>query len=227
VRGLVARGRPVYCAGRQGREVALTFDDGPGPYTRLVLAKLRKHHLSATFFVVARNIALVKSATREERLLGAVGDHTFSHPLLTALSLEAARREIAGAKRASEHSSGGRVFLFRPPYGARDDAIDGLARSLGLLEVLWTVDSRDSLGANHTQIERNVIAGLHPGAIILMHENRGQTVRALLGIFAALARKRLRAVSLPQLLRDDPPGRPLLHSGGAGCGTQVGALTGS
>ena len=49
-----------------------------------------------------------------------------------------------------------------------------------------------------------MIAGLHPGAIILMHENRGQTVRALLGIFAALARRRLRAVSVPQLLRDDP-----------------------
>ena len=78
MRGLVARGRPVYCAGRERREVALTFDDGPGPYTRLVLAKLRKHHLSATFFVVARNITLVKGATREERLLGAVGDHTFT-----------------------------------------------------------------------------------------------------------------------------------------------------
>src|SRR5205823_12890408 len=57
VSGLVARGRPVCCAGRHGREVALTFDDGPGPYTRLVLRKLRKHHLSATFFVVARNSA--------------------------------------------------------------------------------------------------------------------------------------------------------------------------
>ena len=227
VRGLVARGRPVYCAGRERREVALTFDDGPGPYTRLVLAKLRKHHLSATFFVVARNITLVKGATREERLLGAVGDHTFTHPLLTTLPLEAARREIAGAKRAIERSSGAPVFLFRPPYGARDAAIDGLVGSLGLLEVLWTVDSRDSLGASYAQIEHNVIAGLHPGAIILMHENRGQTVRALLGIFAALARRRLRAVSVPQLLRDDPPGPATLRSHAAACGAHAGALTGS
>jgi len=227
VRALVGGGRPVYCAGGRGREVALTFDDGPGPYTRLVLRKLRKHHLSATFFVVARNIPRVKGATREERLLGAVGDHTVTHPLLTALPLHAARREMGGAKRAIERSSGGPVFLFRPPYGARDAAIDGLARSLGLLEVLWTVDSRDSLGAGHAQIERNVIAGLHPGAIILMHENRGQTVRALLGIFAALARKRLRAVSLPQLLSDDPPSQSLLSSEGARCGPHAGALTGS
>jgi peptidoglycan/xylan/chitin deacetylase (PgdA/CDA1 family) len=227
VRALAARGGPVYCAGRQVREVALTFDDGPGPYTRLVLRKLRKHHLSATFFVVARNIPHVKDAAREERLLGAVGDHTFTHPLLTELSLDAARREMAGAKHAIEGSSDGPVFLFRPPYGARDAAIDGLARNLGLLEILWTVDSRDSLGANWAQIERNVIAGLHPGAIILMHENRGQTVRALLGIFAALARKHLRAVSVPQLLSDDPPGQALLRSGGGGCGAHAGVLTGS
>ena len=164
VRGLVAGGRPVYCAGRERREVALTFDDGPGPYTRMVLAKLRKHHLSATFFVVARNITLVKGATREERLLGAVGDHTFTHPLLTTLPLEAARREIAGAKRAIERSSGAPVFLFRPPYGARDAATDGLVGSLGLLEVLWTVDSRDSLGASYAQIEHNRDRGPAPGS---------------------------------------------------------------
>jgi len=227
VRALVRGGRPVYCAGSRGREIALTFDDGPGPYTRLVLRKLRKHHVSATFFVVARNIPRVKGATREERLLGAVADHTVTHPLLTALPLGAARREMDGAKRAIERSSGAPVFLFRPPYGARDAAIDALARKLGLLEVLWTVDSRDSLGADYAQIERNVIAGLHPGAIILMHENRGQTVRALLGIFAALARKRLRAVSVPQLLSDDPPGKSLLNAQGARCGPHAGALTGS
>jgi hypothetical protein len=32
----------------------------------------------------------------------------------------------------------------------------------------------DSLGANYVGIERNVLAGLHPGSIILMHENHGQ-----------------------------------------------------
>src|SRR5205807_10221654 len=134
------------------------------------------------------------------------------------LSLEAARREIADAKRAIERSSGGPVFLFRPPYGARDAAIDRLVRGLGLLEVLWTVDSRDSLGANYAQIERNVIAGLHPGAIILMHENHGQTIRAMINIFAAIRRKGLRAVSVPQLLADDPPSAAQPRDGGLGCG---------
>jgi peptidoglycan-N-acetylglucosamine deacetylase len=226
VRSLIALGRPIHCAGPHGREVALTFDDGPGPYTRLVLAKLRKHGVAATFFIVGRNIPLLPGITRQERALGAVGDHTFTHPLLTSLSPAAAEGEIVSTQAALARASGGPVFLFRPPYGGRDAQIDSIAREHGLLQILWTVDSADSLGANYAQIERNVIGGLRPGSIILMHENHGQTVRALLNIFAALQRKHLHAVSVPQLLTDDPPSAAQVLSAGGGCGLP-GKLSGS
>jgi peptidoglycan/xylan/chitin deacetylase (PgdA/CDA1 family) len=218
VRALIARGQPIYCAGRRGNEVALTFDDGPGPYTRLMIAKLRKHGVGATFFIVGRNLPLLPGATRAERALGAVGDHTFTHPLLTGLEPAAAEREIVRTQAAVARASGGPVFLFRPPYGGRDARIDAIARDHGLLQILWNVDSADSLGANYAQIERTVIGGLRPGAIILMHENHGQTVRAMLSIFAALQRKHVRAVSVPQLLTDDPPSAAQLRAGRLGCG---------
>jgi peptidoglycan/xylan/chitin deacetylase (PgdA/CDA1 family) len=226
VRRLIALGRPIYCAGPRGDEVALTFDDGPGPYTRLMLAKLHKHHVPATFFVVGRNIDLVPGATRREREQGAVGDHTYTHPLLTGLAPSEAEAEIVRTHDALERSTGGPVFLFRPPYGGRNATIDGIARAHGLLEIMWTVDSQDSLGANYAQIESNVIAGLRPGAIILMHENHGQTIRAMLAIFAALSRKRLRPVTIPELLTDDPPSTAQVRAGGAGCALPRGGLTG-
>jgi peptidoglycan/xylan/chitin deacetylase (PgdA/CDA1 family) len=226
VRSLVALGKPIYCAARRGNEVALTFDDGPGPYTRLMLAKLHKHHVRATFFDVGRNIPLVPGAIREERETGGVGDHTFTHPLLTALAPANAEAEIVRTQAALESAGAGRVFLFRPPYGGRNETIDRIARERGMLEILWTVDSADSLGAEWAQIERNVIAGLRGGAIILMHENHGQTIRAMLGIFAALERKHLRTVSVAQLLTDDPPGAAQVHAGGAACGVRVSALSG-
>ncbi|HWX74628.1 MAG TPA: polysaccharide deacetylase family protein, partial [Solirubrobacteraceae bacterium] len=225
VRALIALGKPIYCAARRGNEVALTFDDGPGVYTRLVLAKLRKHGVRATFFDVARNISLVPGATREEEAAGGVGDHTYTHPLLTALSPQDAELEIVSAQAALERSTRRPVFLFRPPYGGRSESIDAMARAHGLLEIMWTVDSADSLGANYAQIERNVIDGLHGGSIILMHENHGQTVRALLGIFAALERRHLRAVSVAQLLSDDPPSTAQVRAGGLGCGTRVAQRT--
>jgi peptidoglycan-N-acetylglucosamine deacetylase len=222
VRSLIPLGKPIYCAAPRGNEVALTFDDGPGVYTRLVLAKLRKHGIRATFFVVGRNIPLLPGAVREERALGAVGDHTFTHPLLTALPPRQAEQQIASTQTALASASGAPVLLFRPPYGGRNASIDAIARARGMLEIMWTVDSADSLGANYAQIERNVIGGLHGGAIILMHENHGQTVRALLGIFAALERKHLRTVSVPQLLADAPPSPAQVRAGGSACGVKNG-----
>ncbi len=217
VRKLISLGRAIYCAGTRGNEVALTFDDGPGPYTRLVINKLRKHGVHATFFIVGRNIPLVPGAVRQERAQGAVGDHTFTHPVLTTLAKAAAEREIAATRTALKRSSGGPVFLFRPPYGARSASIDSIVRANGMLDILWNVDSADSLGANYAQIERNVIGGLRAGSIILMHENHGQTVRALPNIFAALKRRHLRAVSVPKLLTDDPPSLAQVRAGGSGC----------
>lgn len=219
IRHLIALGKPIYCAAPHGNEVALTFDDGPGQYTYLAIPKLRKHGIKATFFIVGRNIALLPRALREERALGAVGDHTFTHPLLTSLAPAEAEREVLRTQQAVGRASGGPVFLFRPPYGGRDAAIDSLARAHHLLEIMWTVDSRDSLGANWSEIERNVIAGLRPGSIILMHENHGQTIRAMLGIFAAIQRRHLRTVSVPRLLSDDPPSDAQVRTGGSGCGS--------
>ncbi len=223
---LTALGLPIYCAGPRGNMVALTFDDGPGPYTRLMLRKLHQAHDRATFFVVGRNLGLIPGITHQERAIGAVGDHTFTHPLLTGLSLATADEEITRTKTALAQASGGPVRLFRPPYGGRNAAIDDMARRAGLLEILWTVDSADSLGANYAGIARNVIAGLRPGYIILMHENRGQTIRAMLQILPALARRHLRAVSVPELLARDPPSIAQVRAGGRGCGAHPTSLAG-
>jgi peptidoglycan/xylan/chitin deacetylase (PgdA/CDA1 family) len=219
VQHLAHYGLPLYCAGRAKRMVALTFDDGPGPYTTLALKKLREAHLKATFFLVGKSINAFPSLARLEKPFAAVGDHTMTHPFLPGLSKSAMVQQIAGARPLIERAAAQPVYLFRPPYGARTPAIDAEARSLGMVEVLWTQDSADSLGANYAGIEHNVIAGLHPGSIILMHENRGQTIRALPVIFAAIAREHLRAVPLPQLIAEDPPTLAQLKAGVNGCGS--------
>ena len=80
-----------------------------------------------------------------------------------------------------------------------------------MLQVLWSVDSRDSDGATLAQIERNVLQGLRPGAIVLLHENHPETLVALRRtILPALKRRGLRAVTVPELLATDPPRRPWL-----------------
>jgi peptidoglycan/xylan/chitin deacetylase (PgdA/CDA1 family) len=199
--------------------VALTFDDGPGPYTSLAIRKLRKHHVPATFFIVGRNIDRFPTGllTLEGRY-EAVGDHSFTHPFLPALAPALVASELGRTQQSLQRTIDRSVVLFRPPYGGRTAAIDAEARRLGMLEVIWSVDSRDSEGANYAQIAANVNSGMRPGAIILMHENRGQTIRALLQIFPVLQRKRLQPVTLPELLAADPPSLSQLRAGGRGCG---------
>ena len=138
IRQLIALHKPIYCAGPHGHAVALTFDDGPGVYTRLALRKLHGEHVHATFFLVGRNLDLVPGAPRAERALGMVGDHTWTHPYLPGLSPGEAEHEVLRTQAAVARASGGPVFLFRPPYGAMDPALEAMVSSHHLLEIPGT-----------------------------------------------------------------------------------------
>jgi peptidoglycan/xylan/chitin deacetylase (PgdA/CDA1 family) len=225
IRRLIRLGLPIYCGGRRGHMVAFTFDDGPGPYTHYAVRKLTQSHERATFFVVGRSMDAFPGWLRRELPLAAIGDHTYTHPPLTALPPSQVTSEIGRTRRKIEAAIGQPVNLFRPPYGLHDLAVDRVVKGLGLLEILWNVDSRDSLGANYAQIISNVRAGLRPGAIILMHENRGQTIRALTTLLPLLHRRHLRSVTVPELLGSDPPSLSQVRRGPAGCGLGTAAVT--
>jgi peptidoglycan/xylan/chitin deacetylase (PgdA/CDA1 family) len=227
IRHLAGLGLPLYCGGSHGRALAFTFDDGPGPYTHLALHKLSAAHERATFFVVGRSIRNFPGSIERETAVAAIGDHTMTHPYLPALPAAAVDAQLARPQAMVQAALHRPVVLFRPPYGARDPTVDAAARRLGMLEVLWSVDSRDSLGANWARIIRNVEAGMRPGAIILMHENRGQTIRALTTLLPALRRRHLRSVSLPELLATDSPSVAQLRAGEGACGLGSLVSTGS
>lgn len=211
-------GKPIYCGGRRRRAVALTFDDGPGPYTHFALRLLRHYDARATFFLVGRLLEGWPQIPARELRLGSLGDHTWTHADLARLPPPAIAGEIARTRQAIASLVHVDVRLFRPPYGARNAAVDRVARRLRMLEVLWNVDSLDSEGANAARIARNVKRHLSPGAIILMHENRGQTIKALaFTVLPELRRLHYHLVSIPELLATDPPSATQLHRGLGGC----------
>ena len=210
-------GRPVYCGAGRRRLVALTFDDGPGLRTRLTVRILRRYKARATFFDVGMEVLARKRLVDSELPLGAVGDHSFTHPLLTAMPVREARWEIERTRRLLARS-GARIDLFRPPYGARTPTLDRVARKLGLLTVMWSIDSLDTSGeVGWRYVARTVIDAARPGSIVLLHENQPETPRALERILAGLRRKRLRPVTLPELLTLDAPRARQLRRGPKGC----------
>jgi peptidoglycan-N-acetylglucosamine deacetylase len=212
-------GLPVFCGGLHGNEVAFTFDDGPGVYTHYAVKKLTQGHERATFFVVGRLISSWPGWLGRELKLGAIGDHTWTHPELTELPPSQIRSQLRMTAQAIHAATGEDVDMWRPPYELHDGTTDRIARELGLQEILWSVDSGDSVGANWALIIREVEAELKPGMIILFHENRGQTIRALTTLLPELHRRHLRSVTVPELLATDPPSVHQLREGLSGCDT--------
>jgi peptidoglycan/xylan/chitin deacetylase (PgdA/CDA1 family) len=227
MRRLLALGLPIYCAGPRGNEVAFTFDDGPGVYTYLALRKLAQARERATFFVVGRSMDNFPGYLPRELRVGTIGDHTYTHPELTALSPAMITWQLERTAQKIEAQTGEHVELFRPPYELHNATVDQIAHHLGLLQILWDVDSQDSLRGNYANIIANVEAGLQPGAIILMHENHGQTIRALTTLLPELRRRHLRSVTIPELLASDPPSAAQVRRGVDGCGAAGRATPGS
>jgi len=195
--------------GGRVREVALTFDDGPGPYTPQVLDALRRAHAPATFFVVGQMLRYFSASLRaEERDSFIVGDHTENHPQMARLAKSAQVSQIADAAGGLRLRGVPYPRLFRPPYRSFSATTLAALRRFRMLMILWTVDSRDYTRPGVAVIVRNVLSAVRPGAIVLMHDaggERSQTVQALPFIIRALRRRHLRLVTVPRLLRDDPP----------------------
>ncbi|HTP22473.1 MAG TPA: polysaccharide deacetylase family protein [Solirubrobacteraceae bacterium] len=201
----------VRIAGAKHREIALTFDDGPGPYTPRILAILQREHVPATFFEVGIEERYFNASTTEIAAAGdVIGDHTEIHPAMSMLSPAKQRAQLLEEASAIERYGASFPRLFRPPYGLWNSATLALLQRYRMLMVLWTVDTNDYLRPGvHTIVER-AVRGARPGAIILLHDaggDRSETVAALPKIIAALRLRHYRLVTVPRLLLDNPAPR--------------------
>src|SRR5205085_3278359 len=135
-----------------------------------------------------------------EARAGAVGDHTFNHASLTRLNPQERAFEIGQMRQVLEVATGTPVRLFRPPYGMRDSNVDAAVQQFGMLQTTWNVDTQDSEGASAAAIQQRAAEGIRPGAIVLMHENKPETLVALPRILRTLQRRGYRSVTVPELL---------------------------
>src|SRR5690242_14130048 len=134
-------GRTFTGIARGTKQLALTYDDGPNdPHTLRLLEVLAKHSVKATFFSVGRYVQQRPDIVREIVETGhVVGNHTFTHPVLTFKSAAEVRQELSSCHAALQDAIGEHSNLFRPPFGARRPAVLRIARELGLKPVMWNV----------------------------------------------------------------------------------------
>ncbi len=145
--------------------MVLTFDDGPHPdYTPDILDTLAEYDVRAMFFVcgecVVDNKELLARMADEGHV---VGNHTWTHPLLTSLDRDEIRDEMESTSDVIEDAYGERPQWFRAPYGAWNRAAFQLGADMGMEPMAWTVDTTDWMEPGTSAIVDRVEGRAAPG----------------------------------------------------------------
>ncbi|MGY1524107.1 polysaccharide deacetylase family protein [Streptomyces sp. MN3] len=178
------RKEPLLKVPDDGRTVVLSFDDGPDPrYTPDILDILARHEVRAMFFVCGEMAGYTPDLLARMADEGhVVGNHTWSHPLLTKLRRRTIRSEMERTSDVVEKHYGARPEWFRAPYGAWNRAAFELGAELGMEALAWTVDTLDWTEPGTRTIVGRVEDGAAPGVVVLSHDaggDRSQSVKAL------------------------------------------------
>ena len=189
----------AYFEKKNRKVVALTFDDGPNPATtNQALDTLSKYGIKATFFVLGKNVSGNEEILKRMKADGhVIGNHSWSHPVLSKLSLDDAKKQITDTEDALTKVLGSSSKLMRPPYGA---ITDDIRNSLDLSFIMWDVDSLDWKSKNEAAILTEIQREVKNGSIILMHDIHAETVHALPKVIDYLKGQGYDFVTVPDLL---------------------------
>ncbi|MCP9966241.1 MULTISPECIES: polysaccharide deacetylase family protein [Actinomadura] len=189
---------PPDCA--RAKCVALTFDDGPAESTGELLDILAARHVRATFFLIGENVAEHPELVRREAAEGhELADHSYTHADLGHASRKEILSELNRTQDAIRRASGVTPVLLRPPYGSTSGRLKKITRSLGLAQVMWTVDPLDWERRDTGYVEKRVLKEVKPGSIVLLHDIHPTTVKAVPRIVDELAARGYVFVTVPEL----------------------------
>lgn len=158
--------------------IALTFDDGPGPYTGQLLDVLEENRAKATFFVLGCNMERYPDALRRAYDEGhQLANHTYSHEVLTGRTDAQALEQVQKTARLLDEVCGvGAGYVLRPPCGEFNKH---LLKELNYPAVLWSVDTMDWRDKDAKLVAKRIVDGAYDGAIILCHDLYHTTVEAV------------------------------------------------
>jgi peptidoglycan-N-acetylglucosamine deacetylase len=196
--------------------VALTFDDGPSPWTGPILDLLAAHDGHATFFALGCLADADGAEQTLRRVLESgseIGNHTFSHPSLPELDDDSIRDELERAGSVIEEASGRALRYWRPPFFHVDERVRKVVSPLGLQEVGgrsmmpsdWEWDADRSAAFVIEKLQRGSIVCMHDGRppdepAHLSAPTRETSVAAVQIILDAMSERGLRSVTISELL---------------------------
>ena len=183
--------------------VAMTFDDGPhASLTPQLLDILAARGIRATFFVIGSRIAPQAALLRRIASEGhEIGNHTWSHPSLSALGDGGILTELDLTTRAIHDAVGRAPVVMRPPYGnltGRQRLMVHAERNLPT--ILWSIDPEDWRRPGPAAVTSRIVTASHPGGIVLAHDIQSGTVRAMPATLDALIARGYEFVTVSELI---------------------------
>lgn len=202
--GLLTRAGPDLVRGpAASRGVALTFHGaGPVGLTREVLHVLSAAHARVTVFAVGQWLDAHPEVGAELVAAGhALGNHTWSHQVMTRLGAREARREVRRGAAAVAAVLGHPGPLFRPSGTPRSTSlIRAAARSAGYARCIsYDVDSLDYLDPGPAAVRSRVLDQVRAGSVVSLHLGHRGTLEALPGLLSGLHDRGLTPVTVTQL----------------------------
>jgi len=186
--------------------VSLTFDDGPDPETTTkILDILNKYNMPASFFCVGNKIEKDAEIVREVFAGGhIIGNHSYSHSKI--FDLRSTGNMIKEIEKTSEiiyETIGKKPMLFRPPFGVTNPLLAKAIKKTGVISMGWSLRSWDTNGRVGRVVNR-LKRKVHPGDVILFHDNRPNTVKILIRFLPYLIEKGYQVIPLDELLKTKP-----------------------
>ena len=188
--------------------VALTFDDGPSPYTGRLLQILKDNDAKATFFMIGNKVAADPAGARQVADAGMeIGNHTWEHPNMTAIPPEDIPGELSKASDAIRAATGQTPTLFRTAGGLINDNVLSAARQQGLADINWDVIPFDWINDANTGATRYMLmTQTKPGSVVLFHDTYSSTVDLVYQFIPVLKANGYHMVTVTQLLGPRSPG---------------------
>ena len=160
-----------------GKQIALTFDDGPASQTHAILDVLKRENVTAGFFSIGKNAAanpeLVKRWDNEGHL---IGNHSYNHGFnFDWQSTATMARELEQTNQVIEQITGRKPKLFRPPYGVTNPNLARAVKRTGMISVGWSIRSFDTTAKDPQQLLHRILNQLNDGDVILLHDSMAIT----------------------------------------------------
>lgn len=154
--------------------VVLTYDDGPEPgQTERVLDALDHGGATATFFLLGGRAQRLPALVREIVAAGhEIALHGPDHRALNDFATADVTARTAAARSALEDIAGVAIRWMRPPYGRQSPRTYRAIRRTGLMPVLWSATSRDSVDVAEDDRIASAMRGAEKGTILLCHDGR-------------------------------------------------------